>query len=431
MTISEGDKRLLFQRSGNRCAFPECPKSLTFEDENIPVTSISEIAHIVSREIDGPRGTHPLEITLRDAYENLILLCEEHHHIVDTHPASFPVEMLRRWKTEHETRISRATGQVPPSGKGGLSKESLITERLHSNLLAVTTMPEFIYSANIVPSTEGIHLGLWPNKFLIAYIVRGVKLFTFTNLDHFKQPFAESIEKKTVTREESTLWWPEPEKRNLFVTLLNRSLSKFTGRKNLDFDQRHNRYFFQPHSAGEVLEVQYQPLNQAKAPRKVVWQPVTKKTGLAKNYWLHKAVSLRFILTNKHDWCLSIRPELHITSDGRLAYPSEYRGRKITKRLSRSYNYDFLGDLQFWRSYLSDGLPRILIPFGGSQYVEVQNRFIETNVAWPGMPEEHARPFRNIYPLETLDSLLEFSDLTSPLIDDKDEDTDWGDFTDE
>jgi len=417
MTISEGDKRLLFQCSGNRCAFPGCLKTLTFEDAITPVISISEIAHIVAQREDGPRGTYHLPLDQRDNYENLILLCEEHHHIVDSNAATYPVEMLKRWKTQHEKRIQQATNKP-----NSLEINPFVSEQIHSNLLPVAQMPRHVFSATVISSPGGILIRPVESNLIVAYVIRGERLFTFTDLKHPQQPFGDHIDKESISQDLTNNLLSDPDRYRLFVDLLNKSLIRFTRKKGLSFDRNHHRYFFAQKQHGKPLEVKYQPLNQAKVLRQVVWQPITRKTGIPKNYWLHRAVGLRFILINNTQWCLSIRPELHITVDGNAPYPSEYRGRKITKRLSRSFNYDFLGDLQFWRNYLSGNYPRILLPFGGGQFIEIKNRLIESIVLWPGMPEQHARSFRNVQPLESLDSLLELAELTSP---DDSDDFDW------
>jgi len=104
------DLRILYQRSGNRCAFPGCSKELVYsgngKDNHVV---LSEVAHIVGQSVDGPRGNYPLEIKKRDGYDNLILLCEEHHHIVDSQVNTYTVERLRQMKAEHEALIASAT----------------------------------------------------------------------------------------------------------------------------------------------------------------------------------------------------------------------------------------------------------------------------------------------------------------------------------
>lgn len=97
MTISEKDKRLLFQLSGNRCSFPNCGRELTYiDDQSNAHSALSEIAHIVASSKDGPRGTYPLPDEDRDKYDDLMVFCAEHHKRVDDNPEAFPVEKLRR-----------------------------------------------------------------------------------------------------------------------------------------------------------------------------------------------------------------------------------------------------------------------------------------------------------------------------------------------
>ena len=106
------------------------------------------------------------------------------------------------------------------------------------------------------------------------------------------------------------------------------------------------------------MEVTYRPLNVARATRKVVWQPIKQSTGEPRNYWLHRAVHLRFTQAAPGQWHLSIRPELRVTSDGIQSIDSEYIGRRVTRRKSRMFNYDLLGEVQFWRDFLRHGAAR-------------------------------------------------------------------------
>src|ERR1700730_6932395 len=106
--IPDRELKLLFLYSGNVCAFPACDKSLvepgTLEDR--PAV-IGDTAHIVASSRQGPRGEDPLSDEDRDKYENLILLCTEHHTIVDTQLNTYSVAVLRQMKTDHERRIAQ------------------------------------------------------------------------------------------------------------------------------------------------------------------------------------------------------------------------------------------------------------------------------------------------------------------------------------
>ncbi|MCE5292050.1 MAG: hypothetical protein LLG14_22800 [Nocardiaceae bacterium] len=71
------------------------------------MVSVGKIAHIVGQSPDGPRGDSPLTREERDRYENVLLLCDYHHDIVDKQPATFTVELLHRMKADHEAFVEK------------------------------------------------------------------------------------------------------------------------------------------------------------------------------------------------------------------------------------------------------------------------------------------------------------------------------------
>ena len=91
--------KMLWARSGNRCAFANCHIEMAPAGT---AATLGEIAHIVAKSPDGPRGNSPLPLESRDDYDNLILLCPTHHSIADSNPTQWPVELLHRLKREHE-----------------------------------------------------------------------------------------------------------------------------------------------------------------------------------------------------------------------------------------------------------------------------------------------------------------------------------------
>jgi hypothetical protein len=54
----------------------------------------------------GPRYSLAQSASERQRFENLILLCGNHHKIIDDDPDSFSVERLRKMKSDHEKRSS-------------------------------------------------------------------------------------------------------------------------------------------------------------------------------------------------------------------------------------------------------------------------------------------------------------------------------------
>jgi hypothetical protein len=106
--IKDPDKIRLWVRSGGRCAI--CNKYLLDLEYDV---SIGEMAHIVgwSKAKKSPRGDAELALDERNVVDNLVLLCADHHKIVDTKAllAEFTVKRLIKHKIEHEQRIYHLT----------------------------------------------------------------------------------------------------------------------------------------------------------------------------------------------------------------------------------------------------------------------------------------------------------------------------------
>lgn len=89
----------LFARSGNLCAFPKCKAPIVVDD-----TTLGEVCHICGLQPGSARHRKEQTDEERNSYENLILLCPNHHTVVDDDPESYSVERLQKMKQEHESR---------------------------------------------------------------------------------------------------------------------------------------------------------------------------------------------------------------------------------------------------------------------------------------------------------------------------------------
>lgn len=102
---------MLWGRSGGVCAM--CKKQL-FEDESLAddPSVLGQECHIVGEEesANSPRGLHPLPLAERNLYDNLILLCRDHHKIIDDQPEKYTVEELHRIKNEHIIWVRQTLG---------------------------------------------------------------------------------------------------------------------------------------------------------------------------------------------------------------------------------------------------------------------------------------------------------------------------------
>ena len=359
---------------------------------------LGEVAHIVARSTDGARGSFPPPGGEINGPANLMLLCPTHHELIDQQEETYTVERLVGIKIEHERWVREQLSHH----ESGANDVPLHREMLHSSLLCVERVPEHVYLTPCDLSEEQVKSRIrYPSdpKIAIPFAVKGGNLLTFIPTTGDDHPFVNAVPKQgSMTTVDGSSWWQDPDKSGWYMTLMNRMLHKFTGRRGLRFDKDHKRYYFEPpvDEQGRALEVEveHQPLNQSKTSRHVVWQPKRKKKGqdgeviLEKRpYWIHLAANLRFLRVSGTEWVLAIRPEHRLTKDGLEVLPSMAVGPRATRLKSHLYNYDLLGELHFWSEYLSDAQPRIIVDLGGQSLV-IDARLMHTEVEWVGVADD-------------------------------------------
>ena len=423
MDIPLSELKALLQKSGNRCAFPKCGALLVEDGMDVedPVV-LSKIAHIVARTADGPRGHYPLAMEERNKEANLLLLCARHHDIVDKQERLYTVERLRQMKEDHEALVLTAMGDAIAKRDGqGSERLKYVHENLVSTVFPVIEGPSHIYGAPCrfsARQNEDVRAGMVPPRkasVICPYIMKAGNLYAFQDLSDRRGPFCKVVNWRRVERILVAEWCADPITHNWFIELLGRSLNKVTGRKGLQWDREHHRYYFQPDTQGESKEVPYRPLNQNLSTKQVVWQPVSRRTGQPRPYWLHRAVNLRFHHVSQHDWCLSIRPEFRVTKDGVTPEESDKVGSRVTRKKCRMFNYDLLGEVNFWRDFLSDGSPRMIFDFAKGQHIIVSTSMMQTEIDWPGIPDKFAKPFKNVDYAEDLFSWAKLAGLVADL----------------
>lgn len=416
MAVPSRELHLLFMRSGNRCAFTDCRRLLTAEGNKLDrIVVLGEAAHMVAESPKGPRGDSPLTLEERNRYDNLMLLCSQHHQLVDAQPKTYTVERLRGMKGFHELRVQNSQGPWDEETASASEITSFVEEPIYSTLLPVEHLPPFVYGAPVgdrLDSSVFETMGPLRGGEMAPSIVREGMIYAFQDMSVHGNPFGDLVSGQPVEQFRTRDWVENPDTFRWFIDLANRSLNKLTGRHGLHLDRRHRRYFFPIVEIGNDRSVSYKPLNRKRTARKVVWQPKSKRTGEGRGYWYHRGVSLRFLQLSAAEWCLSVRPELHVTTDGQKPLRSDKVGARVTQKKSRMFNYDLLGEVHFWRDFLSESRPRIILPFGDAgQYFMISTTLMGGSVSWPGIPEEHAKPFKNVQYVDDLFSWAELQQL--------------------
>ncbi len=141
MSISVQDIKLLWGRAAERCSFLECGTRLT-QDKTFASGSfpLGEQAHIVGATKTAPRGKSNLTKKERDSYYNLILLCPNHHALIDKNPDDYTIEKLHLFKDQHEYWVEHTLSE---------SKDSLETAQ------------SLIYADLIDATVEACQLNSW------------------------------------------------------------------------------------------------------------------------------------------------------------------------------------------------------------------------------------------------------------------------------
>lgn len=96
---------MLCANSAGMCEFEGCSKNVFIDSITLKNFNNSNVAHIVASSPDGPRGDETRSYELSDKLENLMLVCQEHHTLIDRFPEEYTEAKLLEMKKKHEEQI--------------------------------------------------------------------------------------------------------------------------------------------------------------------------------------------------------------------------------------------------------------------------------------------------------------------------------------
>lgn len=101
----------LYALSGNACAYPDCKVAIVDG-----AAHVGDVCHIRAASAGGPRFDPNQTANERHGEANLILLCANHHRVIDSDVARFTVSALEKMKAEHEASAGRLSERDIESG---------------------------------------------------------------------------------------------------------------------------------------------------------------------------------------------------------------------------------------------------------------------------------------------------------------------------
>jgi len=110
--FSRPDIDKLAKRVAFLCSRPGCDAvTIGPSSDGISTSSTGVAAHICAASAGGPRYEPLMTSTQRGSIGNGIWLCNNCSRMIDNDPASFPADLLRRWKAQAETRAANRHGR--------------------------------------------------------------------------------------------------------------------------------------------------------------------------------------------------------------------------------------------------------------------------------------------------------------------------------
>ncbi len=158
--------RTLAERANQRCSNPSCGRPTSGPHSVSSKSIISGVAaHICAAAPGGKRYDPNMTPEQRSAIENGIWLCATCAKLVDSDEQRYSVELLKKWKTEHENSISKELVS------SGLIKKEFVEAVPHTRELSMQPESITIEDRMVLKKTE-VKTDLEHRKVTAADLVR-------------------------------------------------------------------------------------------------------------------------------------------------------------------------------------------------------------------------------------------------------------------
>lgn len=267
-------------------------------------------------------------------------------------------------KVKFDKRTMRFTSSVLPDlariavprSQGVYLAPAPREEKLYSNLLSVTRIPESLWYADTAARRADEVFRLLRNSGVEApeFALKYKRILSAHDLS--KPPWTEIVDRGTV-EEFSTDEWSnttDPDKQRLFVELLNYCVTQRTRHMRIARRRDDDALFF---LASEDLQPRQIPFRSVKqATERTVFQSYPYLKGDRKGeiaYYRHAACHVQFRRYDEN-WFLELLPTYHYTSDGKWQHPLSEKYLAEMKRMERQGAV--LYQVVMWAAILSGGL---------------------------------------------------------------------------
>lgn len=159
-SINDKTAQKVWADAGGRCMFKGCGADLTEIPLWTKATRMGYLAHIIASDPDGPRGTQTDSHRLSNNPDNIMLMCDAHHRLIDSFaPAEYPAETLYEMRRTHREQVRLYLDS--------LSYPASQAVTLHANLAYV---PTYFHDAEFVEAILATGRSMLPR--VVHYVRR-------------------------------------------------------------------------------------------------------------------------------------------------------------------------------------------------------------------------------------------------------------------
>lgn len=158
--ISEKTAQKVWADAGARCMFEGCAHDLSEIALWTNAARVGYLAHIVASDPEGPRGSQVDSHRLANVAENIMLMCDEHHRLIDSFaPHFYTAEILNEMRQSHRDIVRNYLNSL------AFQRTKAVT--LHANLANV---PTYFHDSELIEAIVATRRAMEPG--VVHYVRR-------------------------------------------------------------------------------------------------------------------------------------------------------------------------------------------------------------------------------------------------------------------
>ncbi|MBC3228646.1 SAVED domain-containing protein [Serratia fonticola] len=158
--ISEKTAQKVWADAGARCMFEGCAHDLSEIALWTQAARVGYLAHIVASDPEGPRGSQVDSHRLANVAENIMLMCDEHHRLIDSFaPQYYTAEILNEMRRSHRDIVRNYLDSL------AFQRTKAVT--LHANLANV---PTYFHDSELIEAIVATRRAMEPG--VVHYVRR-------------------------------------------------------------------------------------------------------------------------------------------------------------------------------------------------------------------------------------------------------------------